>query len=235
MQEQCGEAFTALTNGHICVQWDALQMYKRCQYSLTIISGFYEDLPDDVRMRQDFMMTFAIIPGPKESPNAAACLRSLMVAAAESIAHPILLQPGWQPDGSETMEATAGPSFDAAGMGAAAALHPTSPAAAVVLIGGQSVGRGPNLPPRGDPSHAMLAGGLAGQPFPQLKPFLHTLFVTGFIADTPARIKAAAWMGVGAIISCGWCWFQSTKVQLGPSTYHYYPMGYDQPVEQFFR
>jgi hypothetical protein len=70
---------------------------------------------------------------------------------------------------------------------------------------------------------------LPNQPTVQIRPLL-----TGFLADSPARIKYAEWMGVGARLgACGWCMNEGVPYRHGTSnkvTYYYY--GYHEPRPQ---
>ena len=62
---------------------------------------------------------------------------------------------------------------------------------------------GPGLPVM---EHRRAAPGDAAGP-PPPKPMQHTIFLTGFFADMPARDNTTKWAGVGAYLSCGFCLF----------------------------
>lgn len=42
-------------------------------------------------------------------------------------------------------------------------------------------------------------------------PIHHFAFLSGVLADTPARIKLARWLGVAGFLSCGWCLNQAVN------------------------
>lgn len=44
------------------------------------------------------------------------------------------------------------------------------------------------------------------------QPYKHRPFLSGVLADSPARLKLTKWNGPGAYIACGWCTFQGTSV-----------------------
>jgi hypothetical protein len=70
----------------------------------------------------------------------------------------------------------------------------------------------------------------------------HHAFLSGVLADTPARIKLAMWLGVAAFLSCGWCLNQAVNrvPDQGEEGYEadgnarrtMNPMGYVQPTTQ---
>ena len=49
------------------------------------------------------------------------------------------------------------------------------------------------------------------QPASASTQFTHHPFLTGVLADTPARLKLVKWIGVGGYLGCGWCLLQSVS------------------------
>jgi hypothetical protein len=67
------------------------------------------------------------------------------------------------------------------------------------------------------------------------KPFYHKPFLAAVHADAPARIKLTYWLGVGAYLMCGWCWYQATRTASGDNadgSENQYMMGYHAPTLQ---
>jgi hypothetical protein len=72
----------------------------------------------------------------------------------------------------------------------------------------------------------------------------HHAFLSGVLADTPARIKLAMWLGVAAFLSCGWCLNQAVNrvpdTEAGEEGFEsngderrtMNPMGYCKPIMQ---
>lgn len=83
--------------------------------------------------------------------------------------------------------------------------------------------------------------GMTVTPAHDQKPIHHHAFLSGVLADTPARLKLAEWLGVAAFLSCGWCLNQAVNVvnkqeeafdEDGSARKVMNPMGYDKPVWQ---
>lgn len=60
--------------------------------------------------------------------------------------------------------------------------------------------------------------------------YKHRAFLTGVLADSPARCKLTRWSAVSAYLACGWCLFQGGKYETSSDNEHIYYKGYAKDV-----
>jgi hypothetical protein len=185
-------------------------VYARCmrRYSMGILSMVCEDLPSDVAFRGAFVKVLAVIPGPCIPANVACILRPILDR--------MVLTTHRKVNGLPMLGGGGGKKTKPFVVRAAADIHAQDP------VSVQQAGASSAAVPA-----PLVQAGVA---------LMHAAYFTSFVADTPARVKAANWMGVGAYLACGWCLFEGTPVPnpRGKGTTNYYP-GYAKASPQTLR